>query len=70
MTPTDRERIVAVEILTSDLCSDMKEITPRLRRVEDLLLQAKTAATIAKAVFGLVSISVIIQVASLLHVIH
>jgi hypothetical protein len=48
----------------------MKEITPRLRRVEDLLLQAKTTATVAKAVFGAVSVSVIIQVASLLHVIH
>lgn len=64
---TDHDRIVCVENLTTGLTEDMKEIKPRLRRVEDMLLQAKTAALVAKAVLGLVSVSVLVQVATLLH---
>lgn len=68
MSPTDHDRIVTVEHDTEVLQDGMKDVMPRLRRVEDSLLQAKTAAAVAKAVLGLVSVSIIIQIGSLLNV--
>jgi hypothetical protein len=67
MSPTDHDRIVTVEHDTNELSKDMDDVKPRLRRVEDSLLQAKTTLTIVKAVFGLVSVSVIVQLAMLLQ---
>jgi hypothetical protein len=67
VTPTDHDRIVTVEHDTTELQADMKDVMPRLRRVEDSILQAKAALVITKAIFGIVSVSVIVQIAMLVQ---
>ena len=63
MTPTDRERIVAVESDVRDLTSDMKEVKLNLRKVEDAILVFKTTVTFGKAILGAVSVGVLLQIA-------
>ena len=67
MTATDHDRIVTVEHVATEISKDMDDVKPRLRRVEDSLLQAKTALVITKAIFGIVSVSVIVQIAMLVQ---
>ena len=47
----------------------IEKAEPRLRTIEDTLLQAKTTLTIARATFGMVSIGIVVQVAIALHLI-
>ena len=56
-----------MEHVATEISKDMDDVKPRLRRVEDSLLQAKTALVITKAIFGIVSVSVIVQIAMLVQ---
>jgi hypothetical protein len=67
--PTDHDRLISIEGTIKEICGDMEEIKPRVRAVEDSILQAKTAVTFAKAIFGLVSIDIIIQLCVALKII-
>jgi hypothetical protein len=66
---TDHDRIVTVEHDFKDVASDVSDIKPRLRKVEDTILEWRTTVTIAKAILGAVSISIVLQLAIAFHII-
>jgi hypothetical protein len=51
-------------------CNDhdwIEKAEPRLRKIEDALLQARTAVVLAKAICGLVSADILVQIALANH---
>ena len=69
MYPTDHDRIVTVEVNVRGLCSDVADMTPRLRKVEDTILELKTTVGIAKAILGVASAGVVLQLLIAFHVV-
>ena len=66
---TDHDRIVTVEHDFKDVASDVADMKPRLRKVEDTILEWRTTVTIAKTILGAVSISIVLQLAIAFHII-
>ena len=65
---TDHDRIVTVESDFKAVASDVADMKPRLRKVEDTILEWRTTVTIAKAILGAVSISIVLQLAIAFHI--
>ena len=61
--PTDHDRIITIEGTNKELLEDIDDMQPRLRRVEDILLELKTVLMLAKVIAGLASVSVVVHIA-------